>query len=136
MNVESLMTKAVITATGDESLNAAARKMRENQITHLPIVNGQGGPIGVVTDRDIKRASASDATSLEIHELLYLLEKVKLSEVMTAKPLTVNPGTPIAEAARTMIEKHIGCLPVVDSGSLVGIITRTDVLKYCAGLAG
>ena len=89
--------------------------------------------VGVVTDRDLKRASPSYATLLEVHELLYLMERVKVSHVMTKKPVTADPGMSVPAAAGLLVKHRIGCLPVVQEGRLVGIVTQTDFLNCLAG---
>ena len=88
--------------------------------------------MGVVTDRDIKRASASEATSLDIHELLYLVDKIAVSRVMSREPITVAPDTSVREAAKLMVDRKIGCLPVVNGEKLVGIVTGIDLLRLVA----
>ena len=100
------------------------------------MVDRSGALVGIVTDRDLKKASASDATTLEVHELLYLLDKVTIQSIMSKNVVTVDKGTPLKQAALLMVDKGIGCLPVMDGKQLVGIATRTDVLRYFAGLDG
>lgn len=132
MNVSAIMTKKPVTVTVDDTMNLAIRKMKDQNFKHLPVVDPAGTVVGIVTDRDLKRASPSDATLLEVHELLYLLEKVKVSQVMTKKPITTGPETSIANAAGLLVKHKIGCLPVVENGKLVGIVTQTDFLNYLA----
>jgi acetoin utilization protein AcuB len=132
MNLAAIMNKKPITVAADDTMNAAIRKMKDQSFKHLPVVDAAGGVVGIVTDRDLKRASPSDATLLEVHELLYLLEKVKVSQVMTKKPITAEPNTPIAAAAGLLVKHKVGCLPVVEDGKLVGIVTQTDFLAYLA----
>jgi acetoin utilization protein AcuB len=132
MNVSAIMTKKPITVTLDEAMNSAIRKMKDGNFKHLPVVDPAGAVVGIVTDRDLKRASPSDATLLEVHELLYLLEKVKVSQVMTKKPITAGLEMSVSTAAGLLVKHKIGCLPVVDNGKLVGIVTQTDLLNYLA----
>ena len=132
MEVRSIMSAPAITIRSDEGMLAATRLMKERKIKHLPVVNNQGELIGVVTDRDLKRASASDATTLEIHELLYLLHQVQVRTVMTAKPITATPTLSASEAANLMVRNGIGCLPVLEGQTLVGIITKDDLLRLLA----
>ena len=132
MEVRSIMSAPAITIRSDEGMLTATRLMKERKIKHLPVVNNQGELIGVVTDRDLKRASASDATTLEIHELLYLLHQVKVNTVMTAKPMTATPELSASEAANLMVRNRIGCLPVVEGKTLVGIVTKDDLLRLLA----
>lgn len=136
MTIEKAMSSKVVTLDARSTLLQATRTMKDNKIKHLPVVDGSGALVGIVTDRDLKRASASDATTLEVHELLYLLDKVTIDSVMRKNVVTIEPGTALKQAAALMVEKGIGCLPVVNGGQLVGIITRTDVLRYFAGQQG
>jgi acetoin utilization protein AcuB len=117
-----------------DTLNWATKLLKEKKIKHLPVLDGKRKLAGVITDRDLKRASASDATLLEVHELLYLLDKVKLSEVMTKRPKTATPAMTLQKAARLMVDGGIGCLPVVEKGKLVGIVTQTDLLDYLGNM--
>ena len=97
----------------------------------------KGKLVGIVTDRDLKRASASDATTLEIHELLYLLSKIRVEEIMTINPITVPADFTIEEAAEVLLKNKISGLAVVDSaGELVGVITQTDIFRVLISLTG
>ena len=132
MKVEQLMVREMIAAKETDSLNIAMKLMKENSIKHLPIVNKDNKLVGIVTDRDIKRASASDATMLEVHEMLYLLDKINLSQVMTRNPVSGSPVMTMQEAAATMVKNKIGCLPITIGGKLEGMLTVTDFLKFLA----
>jgi CBS domain-containing protein len=83
----------------------------------------------MVTDRDLRQASPSTATSLEIHELHYLLERVTVGDIMSKKVITVTPSTDVKDAAKLLLKHKIGGLPVVRGESLAGIITETDILR-------
>lgn len=135
MTILKAMSSKVITIDANDTLLQATRTMKENNIKHLPVVDDMGSLVGIVTDRDLKEASASDATTLEVHELLYLLDKVVIDSIMTKNVITADKGTPLKQAALLMVEKGIGCLPVVEGRDVVGIVTRTDLLRYFAGLA-
>lgn len=135
MRVGHRMTRNPLTATPHMALKAASELLQKHRIRHLPVVD-RGKLVGIVTDRDIRRALPSDATSLEVHELLYLLDKVEVQEIMTKELTTATPDTPVEEAARLMVEKKIGGLPVLEGERLVGIITETDVLTAFVELMG
>jgi acetoin utilization protein AcuB len=126
------MTKSPVTIKASDSLLAATRILKEKGFKHLPVLDGNGALVGVVTDRDLKRASASDATTLEVHELLYLLDKLKIEQVMTRKPVSVTTQETVQNAAKLMVEKKIGCLPVVEGGKVAGILTKDDLLRLVA----
>ncbi len=132
MKLADIMHTELVTALQSESLNAAARLIKEHKIKHLPVLEKGGELVGICTDRDLKRASASDATLLEVHELLYLLDQVKLSEVMTKSPVTASPAMSVSNGAKLMVEKRVGCLPLTKANKLVGIVTNTDFLKVLA----
>jgi len=127
MLVREKMHRSVITISPDQSLFAARERMRKHGIRRLPVVRG-GQLVGMVTDRDVRQAWASPATALSTHELLYLLDKVTVEEIMTSRVFTVTPDTPLVEAARLLHDRKIGGLPVVEGKTLVGILTETDLL--------
>jgi acetoin utilization protein AcuB len=135
MLVEKRMKRDPVTVAPQDSFRHAMTLIRQKGIRHLPVVEGDR-LVGIVTDRDIRQASPSPATSLEIHELHYLLEKVKIREIMTKKVHSVAPDTPIEEAARLMLQHRIGGLPVLRAGGLVGIITETDILAAFVDVMG
>jgi CBS domain-containing protein len=85
--------------------------------------------IGILTDRDIRLALPSRATSLSVREINHLLTKLTVEEVMTRSVITIGPDRPARDAARLMLEHRIGALPVLDDGHLIGIITETDIVR-------
>jgi acetoin utilization protein AcuB len=129
MLIKERMTRSPITAPPEMPIQEALKLMRERGIRRLPVVDKKGKLIGIVSDRDLLHASPSDATSLSVWELNYLLSKVTLKDVMTKNVITVTPETPVQEAARIMAEKKIGGLPVVQAGKVIGIITETDLFR-------
>jgi acetoin utilization protein AcuB len=136
MLVSKQMQKDPITIRKDDTLRFAADLLKEKRIRTLPVVD-DGKVVGMVTDRDVRQAQASTATSLEVSELYYLLEKVKVNEIMTKNVITISPDATIEEAAKTIHDKRIGGQPVVDdTGELKGIITETDVLEVLLEVMG
>jgi len=137
MLIRYWMSKPAIEIDKSESMNHAVALMKEQGIRRLPVTH-KGTLCGIVTDRDLKRASASDATSLDIHELLYLISKIKVDHIMTRDVVTVKPDWTMEEAADLMLERKISGAPVVDDdGRLCGVITQTDMFKatlYITGL--
>jgi CBS domain-containing protein len=128
--VKVWMTKNVITASADTSLPEAHQIMMDNNIRRLPIVEKNGHLIGIVTLGDVRGAQPSEATSLSIWEMNYLLASLKLSKIMTPGPVTIEPDATIGEAARLMLENKVSGLPVVDEdGRLLGIITESDIFS-------
>ena len=111
-----------------DSMKKAMDLLKEHEIRHLPVLKDGEKLVGILSERDIKQASPSPATALEIREIYYLLDKVKVKQIMTRRPYTISSTAPIEEAALIIREKKIGCLPVVDNGRLVGILTETDIV--------
>lgn len=137
MLIRYWMSKPVITVEKNDSMQQAATLMKEKRIRLLPVVD-KGRLCGILSDRDLKRASASDATTLDVHELLYLIAKIKVGDIMTRSVITVHQDWTIEEAANLMLERKISGAPVVDdNGQLCGVITQTDLFKatlYITGL--
>jgi acetoin utilization protein AcuB len=129
------MTKKVFTVTPDDYLSDAIRIMKEQDIKHLPVVKNEKLK-GIISDRDIKEYSPSKATSLDIYELHYLLAKTKIKEIMQAPVITTTPDAPVEEAAMTLLDKTIGCLPVLDNNRLVGIISDKDIYRALVDITG
>jgi len=128
MLVEDVMQPEVITITPKTSLPEAMRLVSQRRIRHLPVIE-DGALVGIVSDRDLKRAMASPATSLERHELTYLLETLAVEEIMTRTVITAWRTLPVEEAARLMVKAKVSALPVTEMGRLVGIVTETDILE-------
>ena len=135
MRTKELMTKNPITVDSETLVLDAQRIMKENNIRRLPIVD-KGKLVGIVTQHDLLEAAPSPATSLSIHELNYLLSKMKVKEIMKKNPVTLTPDTPFEEALRIGQEKKIGSFPVVDNGKLVGIATESDIIRFVTRILG
>ena len=134
--VENWMNPNVITVDADDSMLDATKLLKEHNIRHLPVLE-KGKLVGVITDRDLKRASPSDATTLEAHELLYLIANIKVREIMTRNPITVPYNFTIEEAAEILLQAKISGMPVVDKdGDVIGTITQTDLFKVLISLTG
>lgn len=110
--------------------------MRESKVRRLPVVDKKGKLVGIVAEKDLLYVSPSPATSLSIHELHYLISRIKVQDVMTRDVITGTEHTPLEEAARVMADNKIGSLPVMRDDKLVGIITETDVFKIFLELLG
>ncbi len=136
MLVKNWMSKDVVTVDEEDSMQLAMSLMKEHKIRMLPVLS-LGRLVGILSDTDLKRASASDATVLDMHELLYLINKIKVHEIMTKNPVTIPDDYTVEEAAQVMMERNISGLPVVDdSGKLVGVITRHDIFMILMKLSG
>jgi len=127
MKIKNWMTKDPITVTPDTLAVEAQKIMRENKIRHLPVVD-KGKLVGMVTFRNLIEAAPSSATSLSIHELNYLIMKIKIKDLMKKNVLTVSPEDTVIDAIALGAEKGIGGFPVIDEkGHLVGIVTQTQI---------
>jgi acetoin utilization protein AcuB len=136
MLVKNWMSKDVITVEPEDSMQQAISLMKEHKIRMLPVLQ-QGKLVGVVSDTDLKRASASDATMLDVHEMLYLISKIKIKDIMTKEPFTVSPDCTVEETAELLMEHKISGVPVVEEGGkVVGVITRDDLFKVLISLSG
>ncbi|HRP97969.1 MAG TPA: CBS domain-containing protein [Rhodocyclaceae bacterium] len=136
MYVEQIMTKDVLTATPDTRLAQLAELMRKNKVRHVPVVDASGALQGIVSNRDVQRAQPSLITTLDKGEVNYLLDKVSAADIMHKKVVTCTPKTLVEEAGRLMRPKKIGCLPVVDGGKVVGIVTSVDLLDFFLDITG
>lgn len=133
--VRSRMKTELVTLAPEVTLREAVRLELQRKIRHIPIVDASGALLGIVTDRDIKRALPSPLTGqLAREDYDAVLDGTPLAKVMTRDPQSVSPDTTLAEAVKLMFEKKIGGLPVVESGRLVGIFTQTDALALCLDL--
>ena len=136
MLVKNWMSRNVISVSINDAMDHAIRLMKEHRIKMLPVLD-KGAIVGVVTDRDLKRASASDATTLEIHELLYLISRIRMRDIMSRDPVTVPLDYTIEETAKILLQKNISGVPVVDHDNrLVGVITQTDLFRVLIALTG
>ena len=134
MLVKERMKRDPVTAKKDDSFRYALKLIRKEGIRHLPVVENKK-VVGIVTDRDLRQAAPSPATTLEVHELNFLLERLKIEAIMTKKVITIGQGADLLEAAKLLLTHKIGCLPVVDQDELVGIITEGDLLRALVELA-
>lgn len=136
MLVKNWMSKPAITIDAGASMNDAIKLLKTHNIKMLPVME-KGKLVGIVTDRDLKRASASDATSLEIHELLYLISKIKINEIMTKKPITVPEDYTVEETAEILLKHNISGVPVIDQyRDVIGTITQNDIFRILISLTG
>lgn len=136
MLVRKWMSPNPHTVQVHETVAEAIRLMKENDIRHLPVLEGRK-LVGIVSDRDVKEFTPSKATTLDVYELHYLLSKATVADAMRRDPMRVAPEDPIERAALLMHDQKIGCLPVVDAaGEVVGILTQEDVFEALATVTG
>lgn len=128
MNVSEIMTREVITLRPESNLREAIAIIQKFRIRHVPVVEN-GKLEGIVTDRDIKRATPSLHGGVSQDDYERVLNDTRLFQVMTRDPLSVTPDASVKEVAKILVEKKYGALPVVSGGVLVGIVSDIDLLR-------
>ncbi|ABB37566.1 CBS domain containing membrane protein [Oleidesulfovibrio alaskensis G20] len=137
MLIRDWMSRDVISATPEMSMMRAAKLMKEHSFDRLPIVDKDNKLVGIISDRDIKEASPSKATTLDVHELYYLLSEIKVNDIMTRDVVAAKPDDTVENAALVMLERDFSGMPVVDDdGRLTGIITDKDIFKVLLSITG
>lgn len=135
MRISDVMTKNPLTVDSETPIFEAKGIMKENNIRRLPVVD-KGKLVGIITERMILEASPSPATSLSIHEVHYLISKMKVKDIMVRNPITISPDTTFKDVLLLGQEKRIGSFPVVDKGKLVGITTESDLVRFITRIWG
>jgi len=135
IRVRDIMQRQVVQISAGERLSTVDDIMTLGGVRHIPVVRG-GELVGVVSERDLLRASLSNLTEFGADQRRAFLHAVEITRVMSQPPIVINADASVEQAARRLAEKKIGCLPVIDEdGKLVGLITETDLLRHFAGLA-
>lgn len=133
--VRDIMETKLVTISASERLSMVEDIMTLGRVRHMPVVQG-GRLVGVVSERDLLRASLSVLSEHRDAERRAFLHVVEISRVMSTPPIVIGPDATIEQAALLMADKRIGCLPVVAGDELVGMVTETDVLRWVAGVHG
>jgi acetoin utilization protein AcuB len=136
MLVKEWMTTDPITVTPETSIMKASQIMKENNVRRLPVVDGVGKVVGIITDRDLKEASPSKATTLDVHELYYLLSELRVKDIMSRRVITIKPSDTVEKAAVIMLENKVTGLPVIDADTLVGVLSQGDVFRVLTSITG
>ena len=136
MLVGERMTSPALTIGPDVSVQEALAMMHQDKVRRYPVVDKQGNLVGIISEKDLLNASPSEATTLSVWEIGYLLSKLTIESVMSKNVTTVTADTPIEEAARIMADNKIGGLPVVDGNKVIGIITETNLFRIFLELLG
>ncbi|MDR1507790.1 MAG: CBS and ACT domain-containing protein [Treponema sp.] len=136
MIISRVMTKNPVYVHPGASITETRALMDREKVAHLPVLDYNSMLAGIVTKQDLFKASPSEATSLDMYEISYLLSKMKVQEIMVKKVITVAENEVVEEAARIMADKNIGCLPVMRGTLLVGIITDTDLFRVFVNAFG
>ncbi len=122
------MTKEVLTVRPEDPIRKVWELVEEKKLRRFPVIDGER-LVGIVTDRDLRNATASSVVLTEKKYHDFLLDTIKVETIMTPNPRTVSPDTSIREAAKIILNMKVGGLPVVDGDRLVGIITETDLIN-------
>ena len=131
--VRDIMPDHMVTISESDTLSTVEDIMTLGRVRHMPVVHG-GKLVGVVSERDLLRASLSNLSGIDDGRRRAFLHGVEIARVMSSPPVVVHPDETVEAAARVMAENKIGCLPVLEDGRLLGLITETDVLRCFAGL--
>lgn len=137
MLVKDRMTPDPVVITTDTSLKEALEIVRSKPFRHLPVVDENGKLVGIVTEKSLVYASPTSTTALSVFEVDYILSRTKMGQIIQGSVISVGPDWPIEEAARVMVDRRIGCLPVIEDDKLIGIISDTDIFRvFVEGLGG
>lgn len=136
MLVGERMSFPVLTISPDVPVQDALARMRREKVRRYPVIDKYGTMVGIVTSSDLMNATPSEATTLSVWEINYLLSKITVERVMTRDVLTVCEDCPIEDAALIMADKKIGGMPVMRGEEVVGIITETDLFKLFIEMLG
>jgi CBS domain-containing protein len=126
--VEQHMTRPVVTLSEDQPLRDAIALMQRHRIRHVPVVSGDQ-VVGILTDRDVKRATPSPLGGVSQDVFDRVLNETPVGQVMTRHPFTVTPSTSLRDAVKILLDRRFNAVPVVEAGRLVGILTATDLLR-------
>lgn len=130
LKVMDLMTENVFSVNADEDLARLSDLMEDIHVRHMPVKDKEGRLVGLVSQRDLLRSALYTAKDLPLTEQRELLQRMTVGEIMTADPETAEMDDDIEEAGRVMLDNKLGCLPVVEGGKLVGILTEADFVKF------
>jgi len=133
MKIAEVMSRTLVTLTPEQTLRDAVELLRSKHIRHLPVVENSK-LIGIVTDRDVKRATPSLLSGVDRDEYDRVLDETKIAQIMTREPMTVTPESGLKAAVKIFIDRKVGALPVVSGSQLVGIITEIDLLRLFHGM--
>lgn len=136
MLVKNVMTKNPITILPDASVTEARAIMNKNNIGKLPVVDKNFKLVGMLTKNDLAKASPSQATTLDMYEISYLLSKLNVEKIMVKDVVTVQDTEVVENAAKLMLDHGIGCVPVLSGDLVVGILTESDLFSLFTEMFG
>lgn len=124
------MNRSVETLSPTQTLREVLELLRTHRIRHLPVVDGNSRLVGIVSDRDVKRATPSLHSGVDRKSYERVLEETTVAQFMTREPTAIAPDTSLKKVVRILVDSKVGALPVVDGGRLLGIVTDIDLLRY------
>lgn len=130
--VRDAMTREPFTVRPDTPVDAVVALLKDRGFRHLPVVTAEGQLVGIVTDRDVVGRATASASWLPDDEQASMLHDMHVAEIATEDPVHVSPDTSLRDAARLLLDLHVSCLPVVEGGLLVGVLTTSDVVRTVA----
>ena len=130
LNVGDLMTLHPFTVRTDEDAQTVYDLMTEKRIRHVPVHDGRGALVGLISHRDMLENALYAANTLGPSQSRDLLRRMSVAEIMTTKPETTTPDTELERAGKVLLENKFGCLPVMEGNELVGILTESDFVRY------
>lgn len=133
--VRELMSQPVLTLGRNDKLSIADDLLEQQRIRHIPVLDADGRLCGIISQRDLFRGALLRALGYGSRLAEKMLDSLPVKEAMSSPVHTVGPDTPAADAARVMLEKKVGCLPVVADGKLLGIVTESDFVEAAASAA-
>lgn len=136
MIIERRMTRNPVTATPDMNIQEAKELMKKEKVHRLPVLDSEKKLVGVISEKDILEAAPSPVSTLSAYEMNYLMNKLTVKKLMSRHPVTLDKNATIEEAARLMIDQDLSCLPVLEDGKLVGIVSKSDLFKILMELFG
>jgi acetoin utilization protein AcuB len=136
MLVKDWMSPDIVTIDVNAKIQDAINMLMDHHISMLPVLDG-GKLVGIVTDRDLKHASPSDACLLDFQNIMYHVSRLDVGSIMSANPITVPPELTIEETAEILLRHNISGVPVVDeAGRIKGVITKDDIFSALVSLSG
>lgn len=137
LKVRDLMTEVVLSVHADDTVEKVYDLMNDRGIRHLTVVDADGDLVGIVSHRDLLRHSPIERAEVPVFLMREILRKTLVQDVMTSEVETAEPDLPLSDAAQVMFENKFGCLPVLESSKLVGILTESDFVRFfCDNGAG
>ncbi len=137
MKVRDWMSHEVASVRRNDQIVIADDLMRLGRIRHTPVLDDHCDDlVGIVSQRDLFRGALAAALGYGQHAQQKVMGMLVIKDIMSTDPVTTTPDTPLADAARVMLERKIGCLPVLEDGRLVGILTESDFLRFAVEHAG